>query len=171
MWDSPYEMITPLPSPFIYVVKGGVGGTQEGKKRVQGHRRGRTLLGGSQRLWREGGCDVEAFWHTWPPSCHSVPGWQQCSAALRKVPSDAWHRSTLKGPESGTRQLEVTQHGDSRSCCCRYTIQSGLHGYWFKCSRYWCWSQQDRKMHDINHRLSHDHKLHSIVTLFIKSLL
>lgn len=23
MWDSPYEMITPLPSPFIYVVKGG----------------------------------------------------------------------------------------------------------------------------------------------------
>lgn len=125
MWDSPYEMITPLPSPFIYVVKGG--GTQEGKKRVQGHRRGRTLLGGSQRLWREGGCDVEAFWHTWPPSCHSVPGWQQCSAALRKVPSDAWHRSTLKGPESGTRQLEVTQHGDSRSCCWLYTIQSGLH--------------------------------------------
>lgn len=87
--DVGFPRCNDRPCSVICVVKEG-GGPKKGK-RVQGHRRACTLLGRSQRLWRQGGCDVAHM-----AAVLSLGGNSGVLLTGKPRPSPAWHRKHFK---------------------------------------------------------------------------
>lgn len=140
-WSSLFPFL--LSSPLIYVVKGG-GGISACRSTCKLGKITKTLAGGW--LWCGGPLTHMAT--------NSVPGWQQWSAAHRKSP--AFCCMTQKAL---WRQRWM--------CLLSTSATAALHGPWV-----WNETTGDAilsslhwlvQMHDINHKLSHDHKLNYIV--------